>query len=548
MIGVDIAGAIAARDVPLEPETATYQTRLAAEGGTAQASVINAINQFVRVGKVAGWFSKIKDCCFFVGPNLTSALVKLVQAPGTGASCVNRGSGTFPVYGAWSGTPFQESDYDPSAGIHKTNETPLREIGTEFNPVAQGLSVDNISAGFILEHFNESPAGAPEFNPSPGLLASIVSPDAQFWFVFAPYSGFGGAFGTGGPVSSQFAEADAAAVSNISDGVNTRVIAAQDGQVFQDCTVNDVFSVAQHNGMNGEFVLFQNPNSTPKDLTLGGYFLASALLPDELSSITTEMKLLHHRAHGIAKQELWCGIGDSITFGLPDAFQWKTGWFGMSARIRGARINNSGISGCLTLGDPIGNPFTGLPIVHRYENLKFVGADIITIMCGTNDMDPTRLDGTINGDPTIIAAYQSGLTTMLSTIKSWGATAVMLSPPWNGRDTDAKQVAYNNAAMGAAAAAGVRKVNVYQSMVDTGNPRQFFIGDGHPFTEAGDPVHPNSLGMRFISSMLFDALSDGARVPFHGWGRMSVQARLGREAVVQPLDGTGGMSVDATVV
>jgi lysophospholipase L1-like esterase len=310
--------------------------------------------------------------------------------------------------------------------------------------------------------------------------------------LFIPYAAFNGYFGLRIDLSApvmQWCESDS---FGLSYGPSS-AIGAHDGQGFQDTTLG-----TPTNDLDSEFTLFQMTSFGPlkytsANYTLGGYFVGEFLTRAELESLTLEMKLIHHRARGIVRTPLWVGIGDSITFGAGVSDSWDNGWFQQSAFAHGARKHVSAIFGGLTVGSAVGAVNTGLPVEHRYLKLKNISPDVVTVLCGTNDQDPTIVDATTNGNPTLIAAYQAGLTTILTEIKTWGTTAVMLSPPYNERDTLTKQLVYASAAMAAASAAGVTGINVVLEMVSTGDPGQFFDAD---------PIHPNQAGHNFISSLL----------------------------------------------
>ena len=119
----------------------------------------------------------------------------------------------------------------------------------------------------------------------------------------------------------------------------------------------------------------------------------------------------------------------------------------------------------------------------------------VFVCYGAND---TGLDGTTNGDATKIAAYQAGLSTVLTAFAArYGAANVFaISPQWRADKNATFCGAWNAAMAAAASAAGVTFVDYYT----------VYAAQADPSLLRQDNVHPNNAGHALMASTVLGFL------------------------------------------
>lgn len=480
----------ASENFPLLAETTAWNNGVVTVGSTTNAVEIRAVNLFVTAGKKNGWWDKIIDCCFFVGGDLTGALVKQKIGTGTSTTVQNRGSGLYGGLSAttgfgvpWTGSVFPPNFYTRTgvgAGIR--NDLSLRELGPDFTPSNfTGISVDNFSFGLITEKLRVDGSATVTGSQSlllgsneTGQLGTTYTVTQPTLVEMVPYS-------TAGFESYAYAWPRTNNICISYGSTSTRM--AVDGQAIFNEDAVQVRSV-QHPAfqVNSEITLLQACGSLgfkqQGEGTIGGYFFGENMTIDELSSLSLEMKLLHYRAHLIPDAPLYAAIGDSLTYGATTGAPWDFSWFPYVAQGANAYQMNMGMfNGMCTANSPVG---AGLGVLNRYTDIFQVSPHTVWIMIGTNDMrpPPVGVDSTTNGDPAVLADYQQVLIDVANNLKNSGSRVVLMTPPYNTIANSTKLIAYATAVENAATASDSIFVDTLTPILNTASPSSWLQVDG----------------------------------------------------------------------
>lgn len=227
-------------------------------------------------------------------------------------------------------------------------------------------------------------------------------------------------------------------------------------------------------------------------------------------------------------------FGDSITAGTA-ATAITNRWAYRFAVALGGRCVNVGQGGSTVFHASPTVP-GAVRALDRYTGLNDERAGVVGIIYGTNDCGS---DGTTNGDATTIAGVQSGLTTILSALKSYGKQPVLGSLPWRSSANATKLSAYAAASAAAAKAQLVPFVDLYRLFNDLGDTA--FLTTNY----FADGLHPNNAGHALIAQAMVRA-SRGIlyRRPSVDFG--SIAAGAVGTVDVTVLNAVAGMSVRAT--
>ncbi len=432
---------------------ARYQTALAAAGGSISATQLAAVRTFVKTGFRDRWWFSLVDCCLFLGADLTSGLVKIVAAPGAGASYV--------AHGVLSG------DYGVNSGV--TVAAINRYMSSGVVPTDQGLSTYNLT-----------------------LVAGAVGPvnAVGTWGCDEP-DGAKIAFGAGLLFASHGIRSAAvvwgASYSIAAGFMPTYMIGALDGiRTF------DQFGGSFDDGttFNNQIEIFRTTKFgtqyTVNAANIGFFAVGKMMTEPQLRSISAAVTRLHRSARSITTSR-YVFMGDSITYGqgvTPD-----TRYSSMVAVNKGVLEVNTGIAGTEMISN--GNGLAGR---NRYRGTEQFPIHTFFCMLGSNDISIE--DATTNGDSAVIALYRSYLVTMANVLKGQGARVVILSIPWTTRGNETKVLAWVDGALGAATDAGVIGIDIARPMIASGDPQQYL----------GDSVHPNTLGHQFIRDLILAAI------------------------------------------
>jgi lysophospholipase L1-like esterase len=441
----------------MNAETTTYAANILAAGGTIGPDVLAAVDDFVTQGKADGWWAQLIDCGLFLGSNLATALVKIVAAPGAGQSYTNNN--------------FVSGDYSVTAGITNTYGA-AKWLQTGVIPSSQSLGATNLSYGIGVKN-----AGT---TSSQGILSEYVASGVPTIIAY-PFAGIG---------TVTWTCSYAAAASYFSNGY----AAAADGVALQ----NVMTGATSFSSISTEVLLFKTTKfgaTYYAETSLCFAFIGESMTLAQLQSLTLAARRLHIRARGdnsFSTTDLF--IGDSISNGQAASNYQTNGWNRLVAAARNANAIQATLPGSTFLVDS----GSGLAGVNRLSGLSKIGIRACYIAMGSNDMDSS--DVTSNGDPTILSNFRSAMTTACQSLQSQNIRPIVVTPPWNGFATQTKLLAYADAAINGAAAAGASYVDICRPFIATGNAAYieatYFGGDSPNY------VHPNDAGHSFIANIV----------------------------------------------
>lgn len=436
-------------------EATVYRAAIRAAGGQISVPQLTALNRFVKTGKAAGWYSKLIDCCPLLGTSITAGLVKLVAAPGAGASYVNNGVG----------------GYDENGGLTVSGNT-TGYVSTGVIPGNHGLSDTNLSMGFgsVIgpTYSGQGLIGCHEADVSDVAALSVQ-----------PYGGFG--------IRNALA-LTRCYCGAFSYGVNT-TRSAMDGIRTADVPVNNAVA-----NVNNELELFRVTKTGVRYLTgtgnVGFFFVGSDMTANDLRSLTAAARQLHLSARGVTVTTRDVVLGDSITKGQGIANQANV-WVEIVRAARSSDLLNLGFSGTTFLDAAGSGTLAG-------EN-RYLGSDAFPIstwfcMMGSNDIAVADL--TTNGDSSVLMSYRTKLALMADTLQAQGAQVVICSLPYTTRGNATKVLAWADAALNAALDAGAIGVDTCRPMIASGNPGQYLQDD----------VHLNEAGQALVADLVLGAL------------------------------------------
>ncbi len=431
---------------------ASYQAAIIAAGGSISATHLTAVKAFVKTGYKDRWWFAIVDCCLFLGADLTSALVKIVAAPGAGTSYVN--------HNCVSG------DYGATTGVSVSGNS-TKYLSTGVIPADQGLGKTNISMLFGSTGVPNAASvwGCDETDPG---NTSCVS---------------------GNPLSSQGNRGQSMDWSQSYTMGNsympTQVIGAQDGI--------RTFDQSGGNASDGTFVteieMFRVTKFAVRyiaNTANAGFFAIGRMMTErQLRSMSAAAIRLHWAARTGTPATRYVYMGDSITHGQGVTDPNNTYPFLVNAARSVTSTTNTGIP-----GTDMGLDGNGLAGQHRYRGTETLPITKFFCMLGSNDVG--NEDHTTDGDPVAIANYRSYLVTMANVLKGQGAQVIILSIPWTTRVNQTKCLAWVDGALGAASDAGVIGIDTCRPMIDSGDPGQYL----------GDTVHLNIAGHAKVADLI----------------------------------------------
>ena len=444
-----------------EPEVRAY---LALAGNGIQPPAARALNRFVKSGKQSGWWPKLAEVYPFCGASLAAALVKLKAAPGSPGSLTNNGFGS--------------GDYSQTVGFGQSG-TSAKYLQTGISLDSLGLSNTNFSiGGWVTATDQNGPGYYLSDNPASGACQLFLGPTG------AGAGTLNFSFSASG-LHARVYSSDATHAFNMQAGVLTDRSVATPVSSFT--TSNEiVLGRRTHNGGG----LYQ-------PMKLGMTFVGSALTEADSKSVSRAV-FDFDRAVRIGVTNVsagrWAFPGDSIVKGQYASTAAQQ-WTNIVAATRSkAEINFGAPNSATTFETGAGGGWV-VSLLNRFQDVLAQDFEKVFVCYGAND---TGLDGTTNGDATKIAAYQAGLSTVLTAFAArYGAANVFaISPQWRADKNATFCGAWNAAMAAAASAAGVTFVDYYT----------VYAAQADPSLLRQDNVHPNNAGHALMASTVLGFL------------------------------------------
>lgn len=448
----------------LQLETINYYNNVIANSGIIDYTMVVAVDKLVADGKRNGWWSKLIDICPFAGLNLAAALTRLKIPSGLGNSLT--------TYGTWS-----ESDYSVKEGIgYLGTVTSGKYLGTGFMPTAHALSQTNLS---ILVHngSDSAPTGGvggwnSGTNPASGNAGILVGDSGL------------GLFGTG---RNPYTARRGKGLKLESNAVGSTKVWYGSVLTFSGSNVGTV------GDLNSEFTLFKvtgGGSSYYSSAKYGFYAIGESLTQAEGDAFTAAVEQFLIEIGRTQNSGGTRGfIGDSVTSGVGTTTT-RNRWSYLVAR--GLELNEYNIGAPSSqLRQNTTNIIGGY---QKYPSILNVRLNSIMSMYGINDM--VTADVTTDGNSTILADFKTKYKTMLQAFldNKWKTTLIGIPYVKLAAANAIKQAAYRDVQAQAAIELGIPFVDLYQQMVDTGNPDALM----------NDNLHPNDAGCRFIADRVIE--------------------------------------------
>lgn len=428
------------RMTAFDPIVARYQAVSGVSNATAQR-----LNIFILEGKSSGWLTG-SELYPYRGPSLTSALVPLQRVDGSLTPLTNTG--------------FVPADYSELSGFGNATVNASKFLGTGVTFDGLGLTYTNFAfgqfvistasnaSGYLLSDFHGAAAGDSTI---------YIGPQDQGATKNTKQSASGS--------NARLVSADTSHFYNMNAGLLQDQSIATPMTSFTSATEIELF----RRTINGNaFYTFGKSGM----VRIGPYMTEA----QGLSFTRALYALEQDRALPSVKPGVY--LGDSIIYGT-GATNSSTCWARLVSVARNKTELNFGVPSAKTTGVAIGAAGWAVSLINRYTAIAPLAVDVVLVMSGSNDCSA---DASTNGNPTLVATYQTALTTILSDLASWYGAGVIyaVSPQWNQTKNSTFNGLWNAGMAAAASAAGVGFIDYYSLLMAQTTPADFCMDDFHP--------------------------------------------------------------------
>lgn len=248
----------------VDSDAAAWAAAVSANSGTYSSSTLNAVSNFCKAAKSAGYWNKLNRINLFCGDQLAAALVPLKVGAGS-ATDVN--------------TNFVSGDYTEATGLTGDGSTKSLDTGVPqntFTAADRHLSVYERVRATATDNFSigsESPANAQRWGI--GIFTPVTSTRyaASSTTAGADQTGLVSG-GTGGHFVGTGTDTQASIYLNGGNVVNAAVVAAT-----PNATAQKVFALS----VTGTAARFSNA-------TIAGYSIGTGLTSSDVSAFYTHMQ------------------------------------------------------------------------------------------------------------------------------------------------------------------------------------------------------------------------------------------------------------------
>lgn len=444
----------------LQIETVAFYNDLVSRGGKMEYKVLLAHDRLVANGKLNGWWSKVIEMYTFSGGNLTAALTKFKTAPGLNSYLTQNGT--------WA-----ETDYSLIKGIGYTGTV----VSGKY--LSTGLIVENngiTTADMSILAYRSS--NAPPTGGISGWSHGTNNSGGTNILI--------GDIGTG-----LFASGIQPYSTRRGKGLKLCSIVGTNAKTwFGQVLSHDRSFTNPATPLSSEFTLFRCSTGTPtyaSDL-LGFVAIGKGMTAAEGNAFT---KAVEDFIYDIGRDNILGGrricLGDSNTSGQANATA-KARFSSVICRRKGVTEYNIGAPSSQLRQ-------TAVNVIGGYQKLNqilTIPASEFQICYGTNDM--ITGDVTTNGDATILSDFKSKYKEMLQAAIDVGWLTLVLGIPYcdTSLANATKQSAYRDKQAEAAIEVGVPFVDLYQAMIDTGNPASLMA----------ETLHLNDAGCKFAADLV----------------------------------------------
>jgi lysophospholipase L1-like esterase len=444
----------------LQAETVAYYNDLVSRSGIMEYEVLLAIDRLVANGKLNGWWNKIVELYPFAGGNLAAALTKLKTAAGLNSYLTTNGTWT-------------ETDYSLIKGIGYTGTV---------------VSGKYLSTGLIVENHSITTADM-------SILAYRTNNAAPTGGISGWAHGTNNSGGTniliGDIGTGLFASGLQPYSTRRGRGVKLCSIVGTNAKTwFGQVLSQDRSFTNPATPLSSEFTLYRCSTGTPayaSDL-LGFIAVGKGMTTAEGNAFT---KAVEDFIYDIGRDNILGGrricLGDSNTSGQANATA-KARFSSVICRRKGVTEYNIGAPSSQLRQ-------TAVNVIGGYQKLSQVltiPASEFQICYGTNDM--ITGDVSADGNSTIIADFKAKYKEILQAAIDNGWLTLVLGIPYCDPSlaNATKQAAYRDAQAQAAIEVGVPFVDLYQAMIDTGNPASLMA----------ETLHLNDAGCKFAGDLV----------------------------------------------